>query len=305
MNMDQQSLEDLLAFIEMRNISLAARRRNISQPAYSRRLKAIEDAHSVSLVDRSGRPSVPTRALQAMQEEIELALNSLKRVSKSLASNIENNRTISIAAVHSLSGGSLPIAISKIEKQLAHLRIRIHSANRDICFRLLMTEEVSVMFAYETIDQQLQAPQDLVEKTIITSDQLVPVCTPELFPQLQDIISRKELIPLITYPADIFLGRVMYNDVLARSPHAFSQKLVAGMSSVGLLSARVGLGVAWLPASIIKDDLSSKKLQIIDVAGFPVADLTICMLQLRTKSMQRLSPLWSTLVEAISNTVRS
>lgn len=304
MNMDQQSLEDLLAFIEMRNISLAARRRNISQPAYSRRLKAIEDAHSVSLVDRSGRPSVPTRALQAMQEEIELALNSLKRVSKSLTRN-ENNRTISIAAVHSLSAGSLPIAISKIEKQLAHLRIRIHSANRDICFRLLMTEEVSVMLAYETIDQQLQAPKDLVEKTIITSDQLVPVCTPGLFPQLQDIISRKELIPLITYPADIFLGRVMYNDVLARSPHAFSQKLVAGMSSVGLLSARAGLGVAWLPASIIKDDLSSKKLQIIEVDGFPTAELTISMLQLRTKRMLRLNSLWSTLVDAISSTVKS
>ena len=42
--MNQQSLEDLLAFIELRNITLAAQRRNISQPAYSRRLKALEES---------------------------------------------------------------------------------------------------------------------------------------------------------------------------------------------------------------------------------------------------------------------
>lgn len=303
--MDQQSLEDLLAFIELRNITLAANRRNISQPAYSRRLKAIEENYEIALVDRSGRPSVPTRALNAMQEEIELALAGLKRVGKSFASNTGINRTIHIAAVHSLSVGPLPVAINKIEKRIDKLGIRLHSANQDICFRLLMTEEVSVMLAYETIDQPLQAPLDLVKKTVVASDQLVPVCSNKFAKQLKDILVNKEGIPLISYPADIFLGRLMYNDVLSRSSHIFSQKLVAGMTSVVLSAVSAGIGVAWLPASVIKQELRNKELHIIEESGFSKVDLTIAMLQLRRKDTESLSELWEALVEALAETVNA
>ena len=98
--MDQQSLEDLLALIELRNITLAAQRRNVSQSAFSRRLKAIEDRYETELVDRSGRPAVPTQALNAMQEEIEFALISLKRVSNSFSRSVDMDPAVSIAAVH-------------------------------------------------------------------------------------------------------------------------------------------------------------------------------------------------------------
>jgi DNA-binding transcriptional LysR family regulator len=301
--MDQQSLEDLLAFIELRNITLAANRRNISQPAYSRRLEAIEAFYDIALVDRSGRPSVPTRALNAMQEEIELALIGLKRVGKSFAGNSGFNRTIHIAAVHSISVGPLPVAISKIEKQIDKLGIRLHSANQDICFRLLMTEEVSVMLAYESVDQPLQAPLDLVKKTIVSTDQLVPVCNIKLARQLRDLLANNATIPLITYPVDIFLGRLMYHDVLARSPYVFSTKLVAGMTSVVSSAVSAGLGIAWLPASVIKGQLHNKELVIIDDVGFPKIDLTIAMLQLRRKDAESLSELWSALVEALADAV--
>ena len=301
--MDQQSLEDLLAFIELRNITLAANRRNISQPAYSRRLKAIEASCEVALVDRSGRPSVPTRALEAMRVELEMALAGLKRVSKSFSRNSDLIQTISIAAIHSLSVGPLPVAINKIEEHVEKLGIRIHSANQDICFRLLMTEEVSVMLAYETIDQQLQAPLDLVKKTIVTTDQLVPVCSYKFKKQLKDRIANSESISLITYPPDIFLGKLMYNDVLVHSTHVFSQKLVAGMTSVVSTAVSAGLGVAWIPASVIKQELHNKTLLIIDEPGFPKVDLTIAMLQLRRKETQNLNQLWSALVAALAEAV--
>ncbi len=303
--MDQQSLEDLLAFIELRNITLAANRRNISQPAYSRRLKAIEASFDVALVDRSGRPSVPTRILTAMQEEIELALVGLKRVNKSFTGNTNVKRMIHIAAVHSLSVGPLPVAINKIESRIDRVGLRLHSANQDICFRLLMTEEVSVMLAYETIDQPLQAPRDLVKKTIVTSDQLVPVCSNKFSKKLKAILLKKEAIPLISYPADIFLGRLLYNDVLSRSPHTFAQKLVAGMTSVVLSAVRAGIGVAWLPASVIKDELCNKELYIIEDPGFSKVSLTIAMLQLRRKDTESLSDLWEALVEALAETVET
>jgi len=262
--MNQQSLEDLLAFIELRNITLAAQRRNISQPAYSRRLKALEESENTTLVDRSGRPSVPTKALSAMKNELEMALLALQKVSKGFSQDAEFKRNISIASVHSLSTGSLPVAIQKVESLMDQADIRIHSANQDICFQMLMTEQVSAMLAYEKADQPLQAPPDLVEKTIIAKDQLIPVCSPNFKHKLDKLIVEKQKIPLISYPKDVFLGRVVYNDIMTRSSHMFSQKFLAGMSSVVLTAATTGLGVAWIPASVITDEIESKRSVISD-----------------------------------------
>ena len=97
----------------------------------------------------------------------------------------------------------------------------------------------------------------------------------------------------------------MYNDVLARSSHIFSQKLVAGMTSVVLSAVSAGIGVAWLPASVIKQELRNKELHIIEESGFSKVDLTIAMLQLRRKDTESLSELWEALVEALAETVNA
>ncbi len=67
----------------------------------------------------------------------------------------------------------------------------------------------------------------------------------------------------------------------------------------------MGLGVAWLPMSVIRNEIEDGQLVIIEDLGFLGVDLEISMLQLRTKNMQRLSPLWAALVEALSDTVNS
>lgn len=302
--MNQRSLEDLIALIEARNMTLAARRRNISQSAYSRRLQAIEARHVMPLVDRSKRPAVPTVRLDAMRTELEAALSALKELDNHLARGASDvNRILSIAAVHTLSSGPLPIAISKIREHLTRHHIRLRSANQDVCFQLLMTEEVSMMLAYETVGKPLQAPPDLAIKTTIVKEQMVPVCAPELLPLVKSIAPGEGLIPLIAYPATVFLGQVLRDDVLAGSPHYFSPRLVAGMTGTIIASTRAGIGVGWLPVSAIRKDLAAGSLVMIDRADFPKADLTISMLQLKTRSIQEFNFIWNALGAALSETI--
>ena len=61
--MDLQTLEDLLALIETGSLSEAAARRYVSQPAFSRRVKAIELSLGRPVIDRSTRPIRPTAVL--------------------------------------------------------------------------------------------------------------------------------------------------------------------------------------------------------------------------------------------------
>lgn len=301
--MDEQTLEDLLAFVEVRNITLAARRRNVSQPAYSRRLMAIEAAYGISLVERSVRPAHPTPALDAMREEMEFVLAGMKRLGENMANKAAVEKSIAIAALHTLSAGPIPAALKMISGRTKQQRIRLRSANQNTCFQMLMIEEVSVMMAYETTVQVLHAPHDLVKKTVIATDFLVPVCAPELVDKISATVPGTERIALIAYPRDNFLGRVLFDEILANTPHQFSDVVVAGFTSAVMTAVREGIGMAWLPHSLVKKCVTDGELVVLDNPLFPTIDLKVMMLHLRTKNTAWMRPWLAVLAETMASTM--
>ena len=303
--MNQQALEDLLALIKLRNISRAARIRNISQSAYSRRLQAIEASHGAKLVDRTGRPATPTSALLEMTNEIESALTSIKLVSRSLKRGYKENQVLAIAALHSLSSVPIPKAISQIQGLLSGHQIQLRSGNQSACFRRLMTEEVSLMLAYETPGNALDIPKDLVIKTQVTTDLLVPVCSPKLIKFISTVTPENEQIPIVTYPESIFLGQQVHQELIAKSAYHFSQKLCAEMTSAIVSSAQAGLGMAWLPLSSIEGELRYGLLKVINSPFFPVLELTVSMLRLRTRKMEKLDSVCNALSIKLENTIQA
>jgi DNA-binding transcriptional LysR family regulator len=302
--MDQQTLEDLLALIQIRNVSLAAKQRNVSQSAYSRRLQAIEHRHGITLFDRSRRPARPSPILDAMQADIEVALNTLKRVDKLLSSGIAIEGNLTIAAMHSLSTGALPVALKRIAPILSRHPIRLRSANRDGCFQLLMTGEVSLMVSYETDAKALRAPSHLVSTTRLSSDAFVPVCCPELMAELLDERSATDVVPLLAYPSDVFLGTILSEDILSRSPRSFAPRLTTGMTSVLLSAAINGIGMAWLPASTVGEAIHAGRLQRLSSPDFPEMDLQVTMLRLRTPGTPELDALVLSLGNAITHAIK-
>jgi len=84
-----------------------------------------------------------------------------------------------------------------------------------------------------------------------------------------------------------------------------TQNLVAGLTGAGIAAACAGDGIAWLPASAIRRELSNGELIAIRDPGFPGVELSIVMLQLKTRNMQALSPLASAFADAICETIES
>ena len=60
--MDTKWLEDLIAIGKTGSLALAARQRDVTQPAFGRRIRAIETCAGVPLIDRSHRPVRLTEA---------------------------------------------------------------------------------------------------------------------------------------------------------------------------------------------------------------------------------------------------
>ncbi|EJZ61228.1 putative transcriptional regulator LYSR-type [Shigella flexneri 1485-80] len=114
-NIETKWLYDFLTLEKCRNFSQAAVSRNVSQPAFSRRIRALEQAIGVELFNRQVTP------LQ-LSEQGKIFHSQIRHLLQQLESNLAElrggsdyaQRKIKIAAAHSLSLGLLPSIISQM-----------------------------------------------------------------------------------------------------------------------------------------------------------------------------------------------
>ena len=104
--MDIKFLEDFLQLAESGNFSKAAAERNVTQPAFSRRIKSLEIAVGVPLIDRSNYPTSLTPAGEAFRDAATDIVQSFYLAVE--AARAENARDF--ATVKKLRNGAVPAA---------------------------------------------------------------------------------------------------------------------------------------------------------------------------------------------------
>src|SRR5690242_195791 len=113
MRMDLRTLEDLLALIDARSLSDAAAVRHITQPAFSRRIIAIEAELGLAVLDRIRRPAQVLQAIREKRAEIEQLVRSLRRLRSGLA---EAPPLVQICAMHSLGLDLVPATLDRARR---------------------------------------------------------------------------------------------------------------------------------------------------------------------------------------------
>ena len=76
------------------------------------------------------------------------------------------------------------------------------------------------------------------------------------------------------------------------------------MTSAIVSSAQAGLGMAWLPLSSIEGELKHGLLKVIDSSFFPIHELAVSMLRLRTRKMEKLTSVCNALSVELENTIQ-
>lgn len=181
-NIETKWLYDFLTLEKCRNFSQAAVSRNVSQPAFSRRIRALEQAIGVELFNRQVTP------LQ-LSEQGKIFHSQIRHLLQQLESNLAElrggsdyaQRKIKIAAAHSLSLGLLPSIISQmpplftwaieaidVDEAVDKLREGqsdcIFPFTTKICWKRRLTT-----FAYLNLNYSLSAPVTNTEKHFLTS----------------------------------------------------------------------------------------------------------------------------------------
>lgn len=271
-------LEDILAVLETGSIRAAAERRNVTQPAFSRRIRAIETILGVELFDRSRKPVALNPALAACEADLRRTAAELRGLIAELRrTGREAHRRIVVAAQHAIVATLVPDLLGSLLRAV-DVTVRLRSANYADCLALLMTRRADLMIGYQMADRADESVDRFVERAELGSDRLVPVAAPGERPRTRE--AEREL-PVIAYPRETFLGRVFTEQVQPALPEELRirPRVETALTLAALELARKGIGVAWLPESLARAALAAGEL--VDLrAALPAVELRIVALRL-------------------------
>lgn len=264
MTMNLSWLEDFRALAQSGNFSRAAELRHMTQPAFSRRIRALEEWLHVPLFDRSTHPVTLTETGEWFRGVADEVLNRVARVpDEARAVADASAATLRFAATHALSLTSLPAWLRRLEARSPLGPIQLVSDVAAHGEALMLQGRVQFLLCHV----HPQAPGRLDAAAFpslrVGADTLLPVTAPKADGTAAFHLDAAggERVPLLAYTAESGLGRVVRavrGDALERlrAEPVFTAHLATLLKSMAV----EGRGVAWLPRSLIEDELRDARL---------------------------------------------
>jgi DNA-binding transcriptional LysR family regulator len=260
-------LEDYLELCRTGNFSRAAEARNLTQPAFSRRIRALEEWTGVTLFDRAAQP---VRLTAAGREFQPLAAMLIRRLSDARAHVREvagaEAATIRIAATHALSFMFFPGWLKRLEANGLICCVHLTSDTLDSVEALLLDGRAHFLLCHAHEDIPLRLPAAEFDSTLVANDRLIPCAAPSVMVAgMEDVL---EEAPLLAYGSGSGLGRIVRGVIGVRLPRLLAAPgLTADLAGSLRALCLDGRGVAWLPATMVAEDIASGRLA-------PCADAT-------------------------------
>jgi DNA-binding transcriptional LysR family regulator len=114
--MESKWLEDFVSLAETRSFSKAAAGRNVTQPAFSRRIQALEAWVGIELIDRSAYPTRLTEAGELFYGHAVELLGQVGQVRSLLrGQRADRNEVVDFAVPHNLSLTFFPKWVTSVE----------------------------------------------------------------------------------------------------------------------------------------------------------------------------------------------
>lgn len=262
--MEIKWIEDFIALAQHQSFSRAAEVRNVTQSGLSRRIQALEQWIGAELIDRSSYPPTLTPAGKLFQEAADDILSKLFDTRAIIRSERRMaGAGLQIAAGHAISVGFLPDWLQSLHRRFSDLRVRIVPTNVHDSILMLVNGNCELMLAYEHPELPLHLDPTRYPHLTVGRDMFVPVCVPNQrsAPAFRLPGTPGKPLPLIAYSATAYFGRCL-ELLLQRSGArpALAPRFESDMADVLKKLALNGDGIAWLPRSLIEQELADGRL---------------------------------------------
>lgn len=273
--MEIKWLEDFISLANTLSFSRSAEERHVTQSAFSRRIKQLETWLGVILVDRATFPAHLTPAGQDFLPVAREVVANLYRTRNDIrgSQGIKAN-TISFASLHTLSITFFPRWLQSIEPRFGPLSTRLSADNSSMeSFVNSLTEGESdflLIYAHPAVPVMIDEAR-FAYRTL-GRENIIPVSAPALDGRpLHKIDGSGSPVRYLAYGPGAFFGHALASLFEQRSLEripVYENTMSEGLKAMAL----AGWGLAWIPESIIVDDLAAGR---IVRAGDPSWDLSV------------------------------
>ncbi len=298
--MEIKWLKDFLVLSVERNFRIAAQQSHVSQPAFSRRIQALENWIGAPLIDRSSHPSQLTEAgklfLPVAQKIIDLA--EMGKVEAQTQAQEENEK-ITFATLGTLAQGFLPAWLKGLQPLIAiqHFRVRTEFCNIAEYFSALEEEEADFFICYENVAAKLHENDNVFTSKKLGVETLIPVVSPDETgaPKWWLPDASTDIIPILHSLPKSSPWPIM-SHIEEKYAH-INFKCVYNSSLGPTLRAMAieGFGLAWIPNALVKEDLLNGRLVR---AAEPADDILVDIMIYRClkNSEHRVEKFWNILL---------
>ena len=262
--METKWLEDFVSLAETRSFSRSAQLRHVTQPAFSRRIQALEAWAGIDLVDRSVYPTRLTAAGETLRDqalEILAALQTARHMMR--GHQVGGQETIEFAVPHTLAFTFFPHWLMDLRAHFGPLRSRLIALNVHDAVLRLTEGGCDLLIAYHHASQPLQLGPERYETLTLGSETLAPYARPDAAGRASFTLPPRpgERVPFLSYGAGAYMARLV--DTLLRRAGALPQldlvyetDMAEGLKAMAL----EGHGLAFLPASSVRSELQARRL---------------------------------------------
>jgi DNA-binding transcriptional LysR family regulator len=259
-------LEDFVTLVDEGTFSRAAVRRNVTQPAFSRRIQMLEDWLGLQLVERGPYHLRLTRTGAGFEAQIRALVERIYELRGEMRADASASSRLSLTTQHTLMITHLPSLLRHLQDRQRGTGIRIRAGNLEECVDRLGRGEVDLLLCFEQPGEPSPIGLGGTRRLRVGHEQLLPVCVPELYPSPFPAPDEAHPLKLLSYPKESFIGKVVHDRCLSKLIRQHAIEIVcesaftAGIKEMSL----AGMGVAWLPLSLVRGELASGALTILD-----------------------------------------
>ena len=275
--MDTKWLEDFVSLAETRSFSRSAQLRHVTQPAFSRRIQALEAWAGIDLVDRSSYPTRLTPAGETFHAQALEMLEALQATRNLMRSHQASGQDmIEFAVPHTLAFTFFPHWLMDLRPGFGAVKSRLTALNVHDAVLRLTEGGCDLLIAYHHPSQPLQLAAERYEMLSLGHETLAPYAKagPEGAPMFGLPGRPGRRVPFLSYASGAYMARLVEvilkqaGEPLHLDP-IYETDMAEGLKAMAL----EGHGLAFLPHSSVRKELKARRL----VAAAPPGVLTLTM----------------------------
>lgn len=258
-------LEDFVALAQTRSVTRAAELRHVTHPAFGRRIRALEAWAGAPLVQPGPGPVTLTAAGRALLETARQTLADLDGVQDTLQRVAGRSaHTVTLATGRTLARTMVAGWLTRLAPLLAGGEMRILTGSLAATVQMLERREIDFMLAYHHPILAMPLDGRQFSHHTIDSDQLLPVTRADAGGQPWHLLDGARPAPYLAYAPSLSLGRLVADHLAGnQQAPALVRRIECDSADALHEYALRGLGVAWLPWSMVRADCQAGRLVVL------------------------------------------